>query len=626
MKKRKRLIILLGIAIVFAVIVGVAAFRYVPWHKFIKVPTSDELAFTNKNPRKNDIPNSLRFDFEVDSTESTPGGIYKGEARSGNYSAKAFGKNSFTVNVVQRAGDIGLENLNGVAVSAWIYIFPSDNEVTGSLVFSANNSVGTNICWKGCGLSGPLVPRGTWFKMSRYFDLSEVRLRDDDQIQFYFWNNSDTEILVDDLFCVFGAPRERKGDSSRVDMTVESGYVAEFNVPPFRTSLLLKQDIGNQDKMFLGMKGERSYGEILPTDQVISGNFITGRGDLQSMLVFGSEGQPALYHFCKSAGRFEEVSLEADPALHTALNGFAWMKGKFLPGKSDQLLVTGQHGMLLLGFDLLSPPCSKEGAAAKMKVLWSSETPGLDGIPLQNGHQMTSGDLTGNGLDELLLFEKNGSWKLFQFVPSGPSSGDWKTLATGEEYKLREWNQSLVDFNASTGRYIAGSATDLVLTRFRDLKTGRDAYTLQRFVPGDKKFVKIFSDSQGSIGLTIGIDTLKLTDQIIPGNFFPGNRNSFLRYNRDWRYDLKDIIFNDSTFRILSAVDFTGNPADRNPKFYEILKLHAGNWLDPDVTSVLAIARNCKDPAFNGKDCSEYEEIPGLPSTLQLYTFTTKKP
>jgi len=625
MKKRKRLFIILGTAVILLAILAVLVINYMPWHKFMKIPTSSEGPFVQKNPLQNLAPNALSFDFEVDSTQDVPNGIYKGIAHSGNYSAKAFGKNSFSVSVVRMAGEIGLDNLNAVAVSAWVYVFPTDNEVNGSLVFAANNSVGVNICWKGVGFCGPMIPIEKWTKVSAYFDLSDVRLRSDDKIQLYFWNNSNTDILVDDFYYVFGAPRDRPGDSARVDMTLEEGYEPKFNFPPFQPMILQKEEIQNGDGVDLIREEHIMAGEITPDDQVLAGNFITPRGSLQSMLVIKPDGKPYLFHYCQGNRRFEEITLDCPADLYPVLQGFTLLKGAFAPASGDQLFAAGPAGMVMLGFEASAPPCGRNGSSARVNLLWRSDVPVLEGITLQNGSQLISGDLGGERVDDLMLFTNDGSWKILRFSPSGSSGGGWKVITTGDEYKIREWNTGLVEFKAETAPYLDAYQQDLILTVFRDLETGKLSYTLLRYLPAGRKFVRIFPDKQRSVGLTVGIDTLKLEDQIMAGHFQPGKPLSFLRYNRDWRYDLKEIRFNDSTFRILTSVDFSGFDGDHNPKYYEILKLHAGNWIDPAITSILVIGRNCKDPGYNGSKCSEYEENPDLPSTLQIYSVIPKK-
>ncbi|MBL7138313.1 MAG: hypothetical protein ISS17_06035 [Bacteroidales bacterium] len=608
MKNKKRLFIILGLAVILLAILAVVVIRYVPWHKLMKVPTSNEGAFIQQDPLRNVAPNALSFDFEVDSTQDVPHGIYKGIAHSGNYSAEVFGKNSFSVSVVRTAGEIGLENLNAVAMSAWVYAFPTDNEVNGSLVFAANNSVGVNLCWKGVPFTGPMIPKEQWTKISGYFDLSDVRLRPDDKIQLYFWNNSSTDLLVDDFYYVFGAPRERLGDSGRIDMTKKEGYTPGVNYPPFPPLFLQKQQINNGDGVFLIHHDNVNAGEITPDDQVIAGNFITAPGALQSMLVIKSDGKPELYHYCEKYNSFQEIILDCPADLYPILQGFTWMKGSFLSSPGDQLFVAGPNGMILIGFEATAVPCSRNDVAARVKVLWRTDESQLAGVTLQHDRQLTSGDLFGDRAEELLLFDKDGSWKILQFSPAGLSGGEWIVAATGEEYKVREWNRGLVEFKAIAAPYLSACNHDIILTVFRDLKSGKNGYTLLRYQPADRKFVKVFPDRQGSVGLTIGIDTLKLADQLMPGHFQPGDPLSFFRYNRDWRYDLKEIRFNDSTFQILASVDFTGYDEDQNPKYYEILKLCTGNWIDQAVTSVLVIGRNRPDS--------------DLPNTLQVYSFT----
>jgi len=101
MNKKKKVLTIAGITIVAVVIIVIVLIRYVPWHKLMKIPTSSETAFINKDILTNRAPNALSFDFEVDSTQDTPNGIYKGIAHSGKYSAKVFGKNTFSVGVVR---------------------------------------------------------------------------------------------------------------------------------------------------------------------------------------------------------------------------------------------------------------------------------------------------------------------------------------------------------------------------------------------------------------------------------------------------------------------------------------------------------------------------------------------
>jgi hypothetical protein len=87
------------------------------------------------------------------------------------------------------------------------------------------------------------------------------------------------------------------------------------------------------------------------------------------------------------------------------------------------------------------------------------------------------------------------------------------------------------------------------------------------------------------------------------------------RYNRDWRFDLKEISFSDSAFRIHSRVDFQGYDRDCNPKYYESLMLVPGHFLGPSVISFLAVGHVAKE--------RNYQAV--LPDFVGLFSERDKK-
>jgi hypothetical protein len=42
------------------------------------------------------------------------------------------------------------------------------------------------------------------------------------------------------------------------------------------------------------------------------------------------------------------------------------------------------------------------------------------------------------------------------------------------------------------------------------------------------------------------------------------------------------------------------------------------------VTSVLVVAGNAKDPGYKGGLCKEWDDVPGLPNTVGIFTFQNK--
>jgi hypothetical protein len=446
----------------------------------------------------------------------------------------------------RKVSDLGVTDLSAVALSAWVYVYPSANEPQASLVFTVTNTVGVNTCWKGVSLHGPLVPRGKWFKISGQFNLADVKIRQDDKIQVYFWNNSDTDILADDFYVVFGSEVPRKGDSARVDMTRGVAYQPKFNMPPFRTAVLQKEEIGNQDSPWLVSAGTLKAGEITPADQVVCGSLMSTGAGLESLFILKRDGSLQIFQFCPKDQVFRDVKVDCPAGLSSELAGAMLKKGPFLGNGSDQLLFITGKGVLLAGFEKGGDPCGKTPQSTALKELWRSSGRDINGIAVSQDSPVTVCDLNGDRQTELLLIKPGGSWEVLAF-----KSGNWTTLATGEEDKMREWDPRFFEFSITTGRFTGAAGGDQVLTVFSDKAKRFRNYSLVRFVPGEKKFVNALKGTEGSSGKTIGLDSLKLTDRYLQGNFVTGGPAFFLRYNRDWRYDLKELRFNDSTYQIL---------------------------------------------------------------------------
>jgi hypothetical protein len=600
-KKTKRLIIIIAGIIVAGVVMGILALRYIPFHKFMKRPTSNDLAFISTGQSAERPPNSLYLDFEIDSTASVPGDLYKGIAHSGRFSSKTFGKNTFSVSFEKKIGEIRARNLKKVSLSAWVYVFPGNNDPEGALVFTITNTVGVNTCWKGVALNGPYIPRGEWFKISGSFDLDDVLVRDDDKVQIYFWNNSSTDILTDDFYVVFGAPEERRGDSTLVDMT-RGSYQAGFNIAPYPPVFFEKESLE---------PGELKESDILPGDNLIPGFFANPAGDRESLLAISESGNAWLAFFCPELKGFRKIPVTLPSDLSGPMTASTILAGSFLPGGYDQILILNEKGFLLAGVEKISNPCSGEGAGTSLKILWRSDGAEINGIRFAPA-QVTIADVNGDKRDELLVIRKGGTWELFGYKETKPGEGAWVTLASGDMERIREWDPATYDVKMTSGRFIRNVNKDLILSIYIDKTKHILRYSMHQYDPAGKKFSSRYSGWEGNPGKTIGVDTLKTSDRFFTGPFREGEADIILRYNRDWRYDLKMIEFNDTTFRIMASMDFSGYEKDFNPKFYEALRLLPGRWIDPGKCSMMVIAKNTKQ--------KEYENLPYLPNSIQVYS------
>ncbi len=595
MNKKSRRLLIFGLLLFCSVIVLALGLKYFPFTKVMKMPSAPEQAFVNPPMKQSLPPNTLYYDFEMAPGKETPDGFYKGIAHSGQYSVKAFGQNSFSIAVERTAAEIGVQNLKAVALSAWIYVFPTKNEVKGNMVFTASNELGVNVTWQGIGVLEPEVPQGKWFKVSKYFDLTSVPFKPDYKIQVYFWNNSRTDILIDDYTVIFGTPVDRRGDSAWVDMTKPGGFIPRFNYPPFQVAMLDREATGAATKL----------ADISTKDKVIAGNFLNTGND--GLFVLRPDGRMTAYAFCSGSNEFRKISLSNQSSVGAILPVKKILKGKFLGNQADQVILSGDKGWMLCSLDPVTNPCNAAGTLqTSMKILWKSDSP---------APSIYSGDFDADNRSEILVITNDGSWKVMAWESGGAAGGKCTVIATDDHEPVKVWVKADHETGISVGRFMPGINSDVVLNVTRRIGEVRCSYSLLRLNLSRKRWDPVYSEKQGYNGKIIGLDTLKPTDLFFTTQ--PGESRDVrvFRYNRDWRFDLKEIRFNDSTFRILSDVDFSGYDKDCNPKYYEALSLVPGYFTAPASCSFLVTGSVGKE--------RNYASI--LPDFVHLYSVPTKK-
>jgi hypothetical protein len=621
MNRTKKRITLFALSAIILIVAVVVTLRYFPLNKILRIGSTPETEYINQEQIHSQGPNALFFDFEVDKPSGNSNNLYKGIAHSGKFSSKAFGKNTYSIAVDRKAGEIGMDNLDAVGMSSWVYIFPTSNEITGAFVFTINNDLGVNICWKGIPVSGKNVPLGKWFKISGLFDLTDLKLKENFKIQIYFWNNSSTDILVDDFYIVFGGQKQRRGDSSYVDMTKGTAFQPRFNFPPFPFKWLEKQEINNQNSTFLIKSVDLNEGEISPLDKVCKGNFTSTDGK-EDILVVKSAGTVELYHFCADKSNFIKIKTTIPSELAAAFKTGRIMAGKFTRPAIDQVLIITKEDLILGAFDPVKDFCSSgNDSQTTFKVTWKMALQKI--TPMRLSEFLLSCDFNGDQISELVNIANNGSWTMFQLNPSQITP--LTVMASGKENTVKEWQSKKPAINVSTGKFLNNLGQDLILTIFNSEKSKSYNYSLRRYDAGSRQFVTVFSEKQNFIGKTIGLDTLCPDDEFFTGLFDNSGRNKILRYNREWRFDLKEIKFNDTTFQVMANMDFTGYEKDFNPKYFDVLRIIPGMFLNPKTLSLLVIGRNCKKREPITGECSAFQNLPFLPNTLQFYSYPNPK-
>jgi hypothetical protein len=614
MSKKQKKIILLSLVLIIVVIVAILSLPYIPFHKFLKISGTTETEFVNHQQFNSEAPHTLYFDFEVDPKSGNTGNLYKGIAHSGQYSTKTFGKNSYSFAIERKAGDIGLENLGTIAMSAWIYVFPGENDPLGNFVFAATNGK-INVTWKAVTVSGKNIPRGKWFKISGMFDLSDIKFKPDYKLEFYFWNNSSTDILEDDFYIVFGGPKPRKGDSTLVDLTRGVPFTPKFNFPPYPFHLFEKVEINNQNSSFLINDGKIKEGDINPYDRIFSGHFISDSRGTEDLLVINKEGKTELFAFCRDTKTFCKIIPKMAPGLLEFFQSADILTGSFSDGGTSQILLSGPKGLLLGEFEKPGSTCSHKVVDVSFKILLNTTN---NPFSTTKGH-LIAADLDGNKITEILSTADDGSWKVFRFWKG--NKDPWLIMASGLNDPLKQWNFQKYNFKITPGRFLQKYAQDILLTISREKTKKGYFWSLVRFDPISHSFISCFTEKQNYLGKTIGLDTLKPSDEFFSANFDNSGKVKIFRYNRDWRYDLKEIHFNDSTFQVIANMDFSGYERDFNPKYYEILKLFPAMLVEPGVTSFLVIGKNCRNRDPENNECKEFVDNPALPGITGVYSF-----
>ncbi len=619
MNRKQKRITFISILVIFLIIAGFAGIRYFPLNKILKISSTPEATFVNQSQIKSQAPNALFFDFEVDPKSGNKDGLYQGIAHSGQFSAKAFGKNSYSIAIDRTAHEVGLEHLSTIGVSAWVYIFPTDKEIQGAYVFSVNNDLGVNVCWKSVSVSGKEIPLGRWFKISGLFDLSDLTWKSGYKIQIYFWNNSSTDVLIDDYYIVFGGPKERKGDSALADMTKGQPFQSRFNYPPFPFCYFEKQEINNLNSSFIINDGNIRDGQISPSDRTFTGPFTGNSDGRDDLLVIKPNGKIELYHFCIDKSKFIHIPAFISSDLLPFFTDGEIFHGKFTATVCEQLVCILKGQILFGSFEKLTDPCSGgSGVKTTFRTLSRSVERDLTGAVVSKATVLVA-DFDNDKVPEILSIGETGLWSLLKY--STTTDHNWNVKASETINPVPEWAGNEVIFRASTGKFIDPFTQEQILTVFKSKTRKNTGYSMRRFDVVKKQFVSVFPEKQQFPGKTIGMDTLKPTDEFFTGLYDNSGQGKILRYNRDWRFDLKEIKFNDTTYRILANVDFSGYEKDYNPKYFGILKIIPGRFLSNKETSFLLIGRNCKMKEERNKECDEFENLSVLPDVLQLYTY-----
>ena len=404
---RKKLWILITGLFLLVLVAVVAGIRHIPYAKLWRISSGEENSFVDSSGISQLPPNTLHFDFEVAPGKEIPADVFKGNAHSGYYATKAFGKNTFAFSIERKAKEIGLEHLDQVAMSAWVYVEPTDNEVNASLVFAASNEVGVNIAWHGVHVGGPEVPKATWFKISGKCDLEKVPFQPDSKIQIYFWNNSNTDILIDDYHIVFGKPENRKGDSTLIDLTRTGSNIRHLNMPPFPVLFLERQLTEQLPSSSLVPSDDKKTNELTSHDLILPGYFIENPERLDAILMVKPDGQSRSYLFNPEQNRFKVYLIRIPGSFLNGWNSSIATKGRFTGRHKEEILRVNVDHISL--YRIERDRNKDQDGEILLKQIWDGPSGSFKSFNPARALFAGASDLDGDGQSELLLVDSLAS-------------------------------------------------------------------------------------------------------------------------------------------------------------------------------------------------------------------------
>lgn len=271
-----------------------------------------------------------------------------------------------------------------------------------------------------------------------------------------------------------------------------------------------------------------------------------------------------------------------------------YLVGDFIEDKNnlDELLYFKDNKTFILGY-----------SSEKEKFQILQETENI--IKQTAGNTIAkkfAGDFNSDGRADVLIINKN-KWQLFELKDKA-----WNSIANGNNGELKaDW------FSDSNKSFVS----DLFSLNNKDVlvQTNSSDYYQLQFNKTSGALEETKSNiSKADSGL------FNATSFIYPGDFTGRGMEELLKYDNEWRFDLKLLEKDKNGYTVVGTVDFTGFANDYNPKYYEFLKIIPGRFTDSKKTSLLTIMRNCVDKDFNGMYCNTFENLIYLPNSVQLYT------
>lgn len=531
-------------------------------------------------------------------------------AYSGKYCGKVFGSNSFSPIITKRVSEIGKGRLERAGISAYIYVYPQNAaSLKASLVFSVNDIKDNNVVWKSVEIAGAYFKPGSWQKVSGAFDIDTTTIPEGCVIKAYLWNDSKTNILIDDIMVIVGKDTPLRGDTTWCDISGDNSWQQSPQRPPFPYTCLMPLPVGNNASPYLVKNSKSSGGLLMAAGAVCAGNFYNPANNRDKLLVLQDDTLSS-YSYCDNNKNFScdfQTVLKPEDSL--------WLSSRLLPARycgkaADEILlqdtVTQSMALYYIG-NATAATCTREPSPLKIHRIWQGN---YNSFSLNGKSPVSIWPIYLSPVKKasLLCIYADGHWQIFEFQKS-----EWATVAVSNKPN-KAWAAAEFDYTLVNGRFSAFNTAPQIISISTSKRNKQSEYSIMTFNNSSKTLNTIFPQNTSDNNKTTLLDAVS---SYYVMNGLNDGANTLLKYDKTWRFDLKLLAFGNNTVSVLYNVDFKGFAGEYNPKYYENTFFAAGAFSQAGVTTLLTWCYN------NRSD--ENKNQPLLPDALYLFSFQNSK-
>lgn len=527
---------------------------------------ADDITIKFNQQIGNGKPRTLLIDYE----NIKDGIVSNLMSNSGNFSAIASGKDSYTVSHIQALSTFDIDNFDRLHYR--YYYYSETPNIDFVLVFEITDSNGETLHWHGNQLNTNNAKPGEWLKMHGMTEIPTELVKPENKIRVYGWSRSENTVYIDDVYLILKSSGDIKtGNQAFCDLVNEPVFTQRINYPPYPDfSFRFKDDCTSFFKDLLNNYWKQEYFCI--------GNFVDKNHD--QILFCQPNNNIELYYYNTN---FEKY----------VLNIKAQENQIYIPLNTK----TGHDFLLILDNDkeiisIFKIEIKGDEALANQNEVFDYKTLKING-PVYSATSLLADE---EGKSHIVVSSLN---QILSFTCDSELFTERKVIA--------QYNNHINSILLS-GNFTENTYEELFILSELDEMCNIGLYT--------------FNENGNAIEINHnknckqGYDSLKTEDIFIKGNFLSNSKTSLLKLDRTWRFDIKLVDINSLGYKIHSQITFTDYPDQYNPKFFTNTFFISANLYGDDKDELIVFTSN-RDSGTGSRFSNN--NLTWLPNKIAIY-------